>query len=249
MNNNYLNEQKYQKTKSKISLIALIILLLGLGFGIFLISTGLENKKKNDTKYSEENIQNQINEVNKKIETEEKTLKEKKSELEDKGITYSAFTTYNDGESYELKIITNAMDPSFNHCAFDEYKNNTLTKEYCSLKAEIKKLETTNVEFDKKFNSSKYIPYFMFGGFVIIATLMISGSIYMITKRREIMAFSTQQVMPIAQEGIEKMTPTMAKVVEDMSPTMKKIAKDIAPAYGEIAKEITKGIKQGKKDE
>ena len=140
------------------------------------------------------------------------------------------------------------MDPSFSYCSFDEYKNNTLTKEYCSLKAEIKKLETTDVNFDKKFNSSEYIPYFMFGGFVIIATLMISGSIYMITKRREIMAFSTQQVMPIAQEGIEKMTPTMSKVVEDMSPTMKKVAKDMAPIYGDIAKEITKGIKEGKED-
>lgn len=140
------------------------------------------------------------------------------------------------------------MDPSFNHCAFDEYKNNTLTKEYCSLKADLKELESTNIEFEKKFNNSSTIPYFMFGGFVIIATLMISGSIYMITKRREIMAFSTQQVMPIAQEGIEKMTPTMAKVAEDMSPTIKKVAKDMAPVYGEIAKEITKGIKKGKKN-
>lgn len=238
MNTNYLNEQKYQKTKNKLSTIALLVLLAGLALGIFLILMGLENKKKNDTKYSEENKQQQITEINKKIESEETTLKEKKSELEDKGITYSAFTTYSDGESYDLKVITNAMDPSFNHCAFDEYKNNTLTKEYCSLKDELKELESTNVEFDKKFNNSSTIPYFMFGGFVIIATLMISGSIYMITKRREIMAFSTQQVMPIAQEGIEKMTPTMAKVAEDM-----------APVYGEIAKEITKGINEGKKDE
>jgi len=248
MNNNYLNEQKYQKTKSKISLIALIVLLIGLGFGIFLISIGLENKKKIDTKYSEETLKNQINKTNKKLTNIETTLKEKKSELEKKGITYSNFTTYSDGESYDLKIITNSMDPSFSYCSFDEYKNNTLTKEYCSLKTEVKKLETTDVDFDKKFNSSEYIPYFIFGGFVIIATLMISGSIYMFTKRREIMAFSAQQVMPIAQEGIEKMTPTMSKVVEDMSPTMKKVAKDMAPVYGEIAKEITKGIKEGKED-
>lgn len=249
MNTNYLNEQKYQKSKKKLSTIALIIFLASLALGIFLISIGLEKKKKNDTKYSEENIQNQIDEINKKIEKEEKTLKDKKNELEDKGITYSAFTTYDDGESYDLKVITNAIDPSFNHCAFDEYKNNTLTKEYCSLKSKLKKLESTNVEFDKKFNNSNIIPYFMFGGFIIITGLMISCGIYMITKRREITAFSVQQVMPVAQEGIEKMTPTMAKVAEDMSPTMKNVAKDMAPVYGEIAKEITKGIKEGKKDE
>ena len=55
----------------------------------------------------------------------------------------------------------------------------------------------------------------------------MSGSIYMIAKRREILAFSTQQVMPVAKEGINKMAPTM----------------------GNVAKKITKGIKDGLNDE
>ena len=67
----------------------------------------------------------------------------------------------------------------------------------------------------------------MFGGFIIVASCMIAGSIYTFAKRREILAFSAQQVMPVAQEGIDKMAPTM----------------------GSVAKEITKGIKDGLKDE
>ena len=43
---------------------------------------------------------------------------------------------------------------------------------------------------------------------------------------REMMAYSAQQVMPVAQEGIEKM----------------------APSIGKATKEITKGVKEGLKD-
>ena len=51
-----------------------------------------------------------------------------------------------------------------------------------------------------------------------------------ISHRREITAYTTQQVMPVAQEGIEKMTPT------------------VADAAGSIAKSVSKGIQEGKKE-
>ena len=70
----------------------------------------------------------------------------------------------------------------------------------------------------------------MFGGFIIVASGMIALSIYLFGKRREITAFTTQQVMPVAQEGIEKMAPT------------------IGNAAGSIAEGITKGIKEGMKN-
>ena len=72
----------------------------------------------------------------------------------------------------------------------------------------------------------------MFGGFIIIASSMFCGVLYLsIIKRREIMAYTVQQVMPVAKEGIDKISPTIAK------------------ATGNIAKEVTKGIKEGLKDE
>ena len=64
-------------------------------------------------------------------------LKSKKSALEAKGIKYSVFSKYSDGEAYDLMIITNVMDPSFSYWKFDEYKNNSLTKNYCLLKAQL----------------------------------------------------------------------------------------------------------------
>lgn len=62
-------------------------------------------------------------------------------------------------------------------------------------------------------------------------TLTVAGGIIMfVAHRREITAFTTQQVMPVAQEGIEKITPT------------------VADAAGTIAQSISKGIKEGMKD-
>ena len=74
-----------------------------------------------------------------------------------------------------------------------------------------------------------------------MASCMFSFAIYMFAKRREIVSFTTQQVMPVAQEGMEKMAPTVGKVGAS-------VAKEMAPMYGEIAKEISKGIKEGQKE-
>ncbi len=64
-------------------------------------------------------------------------------------------------------------------------------------------------------------------GFVLI----VAGAIVMfIAHRREITAYTTQQVMPIAQQGIEKITPTVAN------------------AASSIAKGISQGIQEGKKN-
>ena len=70
------------------------------------------------------------------------------------------------------------------------------------------------------------IGMFAIGSFMLTIGfgLTIAGGIVMfIAHRREITAYTTQQVMPIAKEGIEKMTPTV----------------------GNAVKEIAKGIKEG----
>jgi len=78
---------------------------------------------------------------------------------------------------------------------------------------------------------------FAIGGFLSVfsfAMAGVGGMILFIAHRREITAYTTQQIMPVAKEGIEEMTPTMSKVAEDM-----------APAAGKVAKEVAKGIKEG----
>ena len=75
---------------------------------------------------------------------------------------------------------------------------------------------------------------FAIGGFMNVIGLGITGfgaMTSLLGHRREITAYTTQQVMPIVQEGNEKMTPTAAK------------------AAGDIAESIPRGIKEGLKDE
>ena len=74
------------------------------------------------------------------------------------------------------------------------------------------------------------IGLFAIGSFMLTIGfgLTIAGGIVMfIAHRREITAYTTQQVMPLAQEGIQKMAPT------------------VGSAMGTIGKELAKGIKEG----
>ena len=72
----------------------------------------------------------------------------------------------------------------------------------------------------KKLQSTIRFVAFPFG-------LMIPLMTFFMAFRREMTAFSAQQVMPVAQEGIDKMSPTIGK------------------AAGTIAK----GVKEGLKDD
>ena len=192
-NNVHLNEENYQKTEKKISFAAILILIIGLCIGGYLVYNGIA--KPNSSK----------------VESLQETLEEKKKELEDKGIKESS--NYNDGEAYDLYILNNALDPSFGYCSFNEYKNNSITKEYCSAKNSV-----------DDFASSGSI---MIGAFICIASCMISFAVFMFAKGRKVAAFTTQQMMPIAKEGIDEIAPTVGN------------------SFGEIAK----GIKEGMKDE
>ncbi len=230
-NKEFLNEEKYQNTKNKISLISFVIIGIGILIGGSLIATGVIKNMSINERYSEKNIAS----IEKQIEDEKEKLEDRQKELADKGVTYDRSADYTDGDAYEYKIIYNVLDPSYDRCSFDEYKNNNTTKKYCALKEE---LEEVSSEFNKSFDSHDSVPFFIFGAFVIIASCMFGFVTFMISKRREMMAFSLQQVMPVAQEGLEKMEPTLSKVGSRMM-------KNMAPAYGEMAKEISKGIKEG----
>ena len=51
MNNMFLNEENYQKTKKKLSSIALVIFIIGLLIGGLLIFKGITNQREIETKY------------------------------------------------------------------------------------------------------------------------------------------------------------------------------------------------------
>lgn len=149
----YLNEERYQKTKKTIAFTALIVLLVGIIIGGGLIGLGFSNRNSIDVT---------------SIRTQQTA----------------------------------------------EFRKNGFSAKYYELDAQLDKAESAT-------------PLFMIGGFIIIASCMISGSIFISTKRREILAYHAQQIRPVAQEGIEKMAPSAAVA----------------------AKEIAKGIKEGLKDD
>ena len=304
------NYQKTRKKISKIILTVFIVgILLGVSLiAVGIVKRGEVNSKYSDE--SKVTIQEQLSQEKIKLEekqkelennrttnleTEKASLLQSKSELEAKikpvedeikSLERVKFTGFNDAyyareDKKLIEIIDDALDESFNHCAFDETKNNSYTSKYCSIKnnqtddlkniSVIKKaldesfnycrfdetknnaltsnycslklqLNDLNEVFGKSFESTKSIPFFIFGVFVIIGSCTICGSLYLsLVKRREIMAYGAQQVMPVAQEGIEKMAPTIGKAGAS-------IVKEMAPVYGDIAKEVSKGIKDGLKE-
>lgn len=277
-----LTEENYERSKKKISKIALIVLIIGILIGGGLIATGLIKQGKVNDKYSDKNkvttierLESEKNRITEELDNEKEKLLTSKTQLEDKikpvedeikSLERVTFTGFDDAyyqrqdkieelkksivnDKKAISIIDEALDDSFDYCAFDAAKNNTYTSKYCNLKNQLKNnnlsvnsIDNNNSDFKKSFDSYDSIPFYMFGGFIIIASCMIAGSIYMVTKRREILSFQAQQVMPVGKEVIEKIAPTVGKAKAS-------IAKEMAPAYGEIAKEISKGIKEGLKDE
>lgn len=252
-NKKYLTEENYERGKKKIKTIALVILVVGILIGGCLIATGLMKQGKVNSKYSEESKET----ISQQLETEKQSLVSKKAELEAKiepvetqvkklereqtnvfkygGFSDRYYEIEDEIEELEksittdknsISVIDKALDESFAHCKFDEAKNNTYTSKYCSLKLQLDDL----TDFNKEIDSFGSIPLYVIGGFIIIVTCMIAGSIYMFSKRREIAAFTTQQVMPVAKEGIDEMAPT------------------IGNAVGEIAKGIKKGLNDADKE-
>lgn len=206
-NKEYLNEEKYQKTSKKIFYIGIGIIALGIVIALSIIILKLNG----DNKPNKEELQQQLNQLKTKLET-------RYDELESNGIKKSS--NYRNKEEYEMYLIDKTLDPTFRTCSNESINSDNETiKEYCNIKEQIH-----DFDFNNSFDNDivfKILPALM----ILIPCLGLGAGLIMTAKRREITAFQVQQVMPVAQEGIEKMSPTM----------------------GNAAKEITKGVKEGMK--
>lgn len=120
---------------------------------------------------------------------------------------------YSRGSRYDKSKIKVEMNK--------EFMGNGFTERYYELQEEL----------DKSYSSKTF---YIFGGFIIAASCMISGFVFILSRGREIAAYQAQQIMPIAQEGMKQMAPTVNEVMRES-----------APVYGEVAKEIAKGVKEG----
>lgn len=230
----FLNEENYQQSKKKILRISLIVLIVGVVIGLGLIITGVvlshndnginidlnPEQGNNETLRTESDVQSEIDEIESQIDAIDIEI--------------------NKLENEKSKIFVEDMDFSDRYYAKDEeitlkkQERKKLRDSKLKLEKELREIQhgfdSQIDQFEGIFNTAsdgiskaKYVPFYMFGAFIIIASGMISFAIYMFAKKREITAFTVQQVMPVAQEGVEKMTPTM----------------------GKVGKELAKGIKEG----
>ena len=174
------------------------IIMILLGIVITILKVIPTNNDGNNEK-----LQQQLNKL-------EPSLKTRYNQLKNNGFEESM--DYKDKEGYEMFLIDTALDPTYDTCeSSTRYSDNDTTREYCKVKAKL-----YNLNSDKPTLITPIIMPILAGIMLIVTA-----------KRREIIAFQTQQVMPVAQEGMEKMAPTM----------------------GNVAKEISKGIKEGLKED
>lgn len=213
-NNKFLNEKKYQNTKTIFIILAILLLIIGFVVGGLIIKKGLNKKNDIYSKYTEENKQAQIVSLNVQIKIAKSSLESKKAELIAQGLQPSS--NYEDNESYNLYIINNVLNPSFNRCSFDEYKNNELTSQYCNLIKRLEDTEKLDIKYKRKSESFSCIPYYMVGTSIILFSIIISISLFLIAKRREIIAFQAQQAMPVVKEGIEEISPALGKATKNV---------------------------------
>jgi hypothetical protein len=188
----FLNDDELKSAKKKRKKIALIILLIGLSIGFIFVGLGIKNhgllKNQNSAEYKAE--------ISQQLSNESATLLAKAAQLKAKGVKYNRFAQYYSGDEYDLKIITEVLDPSFDYWKFNEYKNHSLTSKYCELKQTLDEIENSNAIM---FESYKYLPFYIVGAFIIISTI-IAVSITLSNK---------QTSLDLVSSNIESITQDM----------------------------------------
>lgn len=77
----------------------------------------------------------------------------------------------------------------------------------------------TDIWSRSAFNSQSSAMFTGFGGVVLVLLGIVA---IIIPFKRKIMAYNAQQVMPVAQEGIEKLGPSIGKVAGDIAKEVNK---------------------------
>lgn len=233
----YLNEEKYQQGKKKLLKISLIVLIVGVLIGLSLIITGtvlsnnakginidLNPEQSNTEKLrTESEVKADINALKPKITSLNNEVMALEMDLwkiqMNEGLSDNYYAKQKEKETKETELL--ALEDKLDYYQDELSKIQSNTDD--NINDQIDQFEGIFNSATTKISKAKYIPFYTAGGFIIVLSCIISFAIFMFAKKREITAFTVQQTMPLVQEGIEKVTPTI----------------------GNAAKEISKGIKEG----
>jgi len=248
----FLNEENYQNTKKKLTNISLAVLIIGVVIGLGLIITGiilsnnaksisidLNNTENNIVSRTEDEVQNDINIIKTKINS----LKNEISTLEmdlfkiqfEERSSNNYYEKQDEKEKKEAELLALNTQLEKYQKELHEINSNSIIDDMAPGLGIVENIFNTA---SNNITKAKYTPFYIFGAFIIIASGMISLVIFLYAKRRDMIAFGAQSVVPVAKEVVDDVAPTIGKAGAT-------IAKEMAPAYGNIAKEISKGIKEG----
>ena len=237
----YLNEESYQQAKKKIIKIALIVLIIGVLIGTTLIICGNVMAHKNGTVNLD--LNNNANKSQRAEEEIQKDIDELENQIGDLELEIETLTQENDNLFINGESTSEQYKENASKIKKDEIEIKSLKNKLSKFNDEMDSIDSTmnnNIDqFEGIFNKAatsiaqaKYKMVSNIGIFIIILSVLIAGGIYIFAIRREILAFKTQQVMPVAQEGIEKMAPTIGNATGTITQG--------------IAKGVTQGIAEGK---
>ena len=216
----YLNEETYQRTKKKITKLSVIIFIIGITIGIGLITLGIikNNNAQNEQDKLSKADSERLTEINneKHLLNNEYYLNEEEcNNIDTNDSNWFSKKTTCQNKSQQIMI-------KINNLGLEEFKLR-----------------------NKNYNTISHSNiYFLFGGFVIFVSIMLSSFIYVIAKKREITAFAVQQKMPIVKEGIESMAPTIGDAVGTIT---KEALDKSSESISNLAKDIADNVKNDKK--
>ena len=204
----YLNEEKYQKTKNKISVIGKVVLTILWTVGLGLISIGIFNIIKYNDKDALKQEEAKLVKIQEELEQKVNPIEDEIKKLDrDKYDTNNSEERYAiEGERKQLKLIEGAIDEFDTQCGFSDYREYELVSTYCDY---------------RKLNEMKIIAFIIPGIFISFLSFGLTMMFIMTTKRREIMAYGMQDMRPLAEEGAEKMAPTAGKVAKHIAKGIK----------------------------
>ena len=129
-----------------------------------------------------------------------------------------------------------------------EYSAYPITAEYCALKTEYNDIAGFFAESNQQSEKMSLSSFYIFGAIVIFACSSTALGIFFVAKRREIVAFAAQGAIPVVQEGMEVMTPSIIKMKEEFARSKARMAQENAPYYAEAAGQFVKEVSKGYKD-
>lgn len=202
MSKKYLDEEWYQKVKKKIIRISLVILIIGLIAGGSVIAIGII--KTNQAKSTNQEL------YNKAYKESKNKIAEASQRLDAIKIEKERLNTQIDEKERECNSLSMSDPNWFSNKSNCQRETSKLEQQIAELKSEEFELENNDFTvFYNKISLTKYYIYYFIGSGIIGMAIIIALSVYFIAKKREIQAFSIQQTMPVAQEAIDEIAPTI----------------------------------------